>query len=297
MFNTNYLALKIYRLSFLKKSLLAFFVSWLVFAQACMQFRLSDSKAKSTFLKKGIDLKISVLKVNDYNLHYVKTGNDSLPTLFFIHGSPGSWDAFKNYLMDSSLLTHFRMISIDRPGFGFSNFGTALHLQEQSDLIYEILKKENNKKQVHLIGQSIGGPVIINIGQDHPESISSLTIISGSISPKDEPKEFWRYLFVYSPLKYLLPGAFRPSNTEIVYFKKDLYQLDLHYDKLTMPVTFIHGDADKFVTVKNVAYGKTKLVFNPKVNYIIIPGAGHFLLWEKYNTIQQNLLLLRSAAN
>ncbi len=225
-------------------------------------------------------------------MHYVKTGSEDLPTLFFIHGSPGSWDAFKEYMMDSALRSHFRIISIDRPGFGFSNFGTACHLQEQSDLIYNIIIKETNNKPIHLIGHSIGGPIIVKLAQDHPAAIASINILSGSISPEDEPKEYWRYAFRYSPLNFLLPGAFRPSNTEILYFKKDLFKLDKNYARITMPVTFIHGDADKFVTVKNVAYGKIKLASNPFIKTIIIPDAGHFIPWEHFNIIKQHLLSL-----
>ena len=89
-----------------------------------------------------------------------------------------------------------------------------------------------------------------------------------------------------------MPGAFRPSNDEIVYFKKDLYSLDTGYTTVKMPVTFIHGDADKFVTVKNVDYGKKKLAENPNVKVIIIPGASHFIPWEHFDIIKNHLLTL-----
>lgn len=271
---------------------LLFFIGWLVMAQSCMKFRISDSKAKKEFAEKGISCSFITINVNGTELHYVKTGADSLPTLFFVHGSPGNWDAFKAYMMDSMLRVKFRIISIDRPGFGYSDFGTAYHLQEQSDLIASIIKKENNHKAVHLVGHSIGGPVIVKLAQDHPEEIASLTILAGSISPYEEPKEYWRYVFSYTPLDYLLPGAFRPSNDEIVYFKKDLYRLDKMYNKLTMPVMFIHGSADKFVTEKNVAYGAKKLSFNTAVDSIIIPGANHFIPWEHFDIIRKHLLSL-----
>jgi pimeloyl-ACP methyl ester carboxylesterase len=263
-----------------------------MFAQSCMKFRISDTKARSSFLKKGIQANFVTMEVSGIILHYVKTGSENLPTLFFIHGSPGSWDAFKEYMMDSTLLSHFRTISIDRPGFGYSNFGIAYNLQEQSDLIYNIIINETNNKPFHLVGHSIGGPVIVKLAQDHPDAIASISIISGSISPFDEPKELWRYAFRYSPLALLLPGAFRPSNNEILYLKKDLFVLDKYYERITMPVTFIHGDADKFVTIKNVAYGKNKLATKPFIKSIIIPGGSHFILWEHYKIIHQHLLSL-----
>jgi pimeloyl-ACP methyl ester carboxylesterase len=278
-----------------KWALLVFFTVWIILAQSCMKFRINDSNARAEFEQKGLSVSFGRLQVAGISLHYAKTGSDTLPTLFFIHGSPGSWDAFKGYMMDSDLLQHFRIISIDRPGFGYSGFGTAYHLEDQAQMIDQIIQKENNHKPLHLVGHSIGGPVIVQIAQDHPEAFASLTILAGSISPGDEPKEYWRYLFSYSPLQFLMPGAFRPSNNEIVYFKKDLYRIDKGYAVLNMPVTFIHGDNDKFVTVKNVEYGKEKLKHNPQVKVIIIPGASHFIPWQHYDLIKQHLLGLAAA--
>jgi pimeloyl-ACP methyl ester carboxylesterase len=276
----------------LKWGFLIFISCWIIFAQSCMKFRISDSQAKAEFEQKGLQLSFYYADVDDIALHYTKTGGDTLPTLFFVHGSPGSWDAFKGYMMDTALLRHFRIIAVDRPGFGYSDFGTARHLPVQANMINNIIEKEANQKPVHLIGHSIGGPVIIQLAQDYPDEFASLTILAGSISPKDEPKEYWRYLFLHTPLSLLMPGAFKPSNNEIVYFKKDMYGIDTGYSRLQMPVTFIHGDADKFVTVKNVAYGKQKLLHNPHVKVIIIPGAGHFIPWEHYDTIKAHLVSL-----
>lgn len=263
-----------------------------VLLESCMRMRTQDANALQTFKEKNLSLQISMLKVGKNSLHYVKIGADSLPTLFFVHGSPGSWDAFQTYLMDKDLLQRFRMIAIDRPGFGYSNFGSATSLPTQCLLIEKIVEKEKNNKPFHLIGHSIGGPVIVQLAQNNPAQYASLSILAGSISPIDEPKENWRYMFCFFPTCYILPGAFRPSNREILYFKKDLYTLDKGYQKLTMPITFIHGDKDNLVTIKNVAYGEQKLKHNTQVHKIIIKGANHFIPWQHYEVIKQHLLTL-----
>jgi pimeloyl-ACP methyl ester carboxylesterase len=82
-------------------------------------------KQKKQFAQNGISLTTADFVANGTVLHYAKTGADTLPTLFFVHGSPGSWIKFGKYLMDTDLLKKYRMISIDRPGFGYSNFGQA----------------------------------------------------------------------------------------------------------------------------------------------------------------------------
>ncbi len=271
-------------------ALLIICCTWLLFSQSCMRMRTSESEANKAFKEKKLAITFNSIVANGSTIHYAKVGTDALPTLFFVHGSPGSWDAFKRYMMDAELLQHFRIIAIDRPGFGYSNFGKAMHLQEQSKSIIEIVKKEDNKQPVHLIGHSIGGPVVVQLAQDYPSFFSTLTVLSGSISPYEEPTENWRYVFNWFPLQLLLPGAFKPSNTEIIYFKKDLFELDKHYNNLTLPITFIHGNKDPLVSVKNVQYGVEKLSHNKQVKQIIIDGANHFIPWQHFNIIQQQLL-------
>ena len=50
-----------------------------------------------------LTLRTATIEMEGRHIHYAMTGSDSLPTLFFIHGSPGSWDAFAEYMKDSSI--------------------------------------------------------------------------------------------------------------------------------------------------------------------------------------------------
>jgi hypothetical protein len=128
---------------------------WIIFAQSCMMFRTSDSLAAEDFRQKSIPFRAVYDTIQRHTIHYVISGSDTLPTLVFIHGSPGSWNAFENYLKDSALLQHYRMISIDRPGFGYSEFGKALNLKMQCTLLTAVIKKIENGKSLVLIGHSL----------------------------------------------------------------------------------------------------------------------------------------------
>src|SRR3954452_8330882 len=110
------------------------------FMQSCAEMRINDNKAKKEFAKHKASFESEYYKIQHRTLHYVITGRDSFPTLIFIHGSPGNWDVFKEYMVDSSLQQHYRMISVDRPGFGYSDFGKAMNLSDQSSLISEALE-------------------------------------------------------------------------------------------------------------------------------------------------------------
>ena len=57
-------------------------------------------------------------------------------------------------MQDKDLLTKFRMISIDRPGFGYSDFGDAKNLDEQSKLISPFVRSIKNDKPIYAIGHS-----------------------------------------------------------------------------------------------------------------------------------------------
>ena len=274
----------------------AILLLWLILAQSCMTFRTADGKAKETFAGKGLQLVTATIKVDDYPIHFVYTGSDSLPTIFFIHGSPGSWTAFEDYLADSELLKKFRMVSIDRPGFGYSNFGQPRHLGRQSELISPVFDFLRNGKPFFLAGHSLGGPMVVKLAADNPGIFSALVIISGSVDPSEEKPEKWRPVIFNTPLNYFVPGAMRPSNIELWYLKKDLVALKDDFKKINCPVYFIHGLKDEWVPSGNVEYAKKLLVNAPVIKELMITGASHFIPWSKFKEIKAVLMALNDNA-
>lgn len=265
---------------------------WLVLAQSCMTMREPDRDAKKKFEQDNVALTTETIVVDGHHLHYAKTGNDTLPTLFFVHGTPGSWDAFENYLKDKDLLQRFRMVSIDRPGFGYSDYGKPEHLAKQSEIISPLFTVLNNHKPMFIAGHSLGGPMVVKLAADNPTTFSGLVILSGSIDPSEEKPEKWRPILYKTPLTYFVPGAMRPSNEELWYLKKDLVDLKNDFPKITSPVYFIHGAIDTWVPPGNVEYGKKMLINASHIEERLIPGANHFIPWTKFNEIKQVLLKL-----
>ena len=267
-------------------------VVWLITAQGCMKFRISDTEAKENFKKAGVSLTTATVKIDRANLHYAKTGNDTLPTIIFVHGSPGSWNAFAQYMQDKDLLQKYRMISIDRPGFGYSDFGEARHLEEQSALISPLFKLWQNHKPMYLVGHSLGGPMIIQLNADNPGLFNGLVLLAGSVDPAEEKKEVWRYILDAGVFRYFVPGAMRPSNTELKYFKKDVYALQDKFTMVKCKVFIVHGTKDPLVPVGNSIYAKKKLINAASVNLTLIPDANHFIPRTKYDIIKKVLMEL-----
>lgn len=265
---------------------------WLVQAQHAGRSRENDDNAIKEFSDFGITLITKTITISHSHLHYVQVGNDSLPTLFFVHGSPGSWNVFKSYLGDSDLRRQYRMISVDRPGFGYSDFMDAKNLGEQSRIISHLLDTIKNDKPLFLVGHSLGGPLIVQLEIDNPFLISGLVILAGALDPKEEKPEKWRPILFKTPLNYFVPGELRPSNEELWYLKKDLKRLDKELDKVTCPVWLMHGDKDNLVPVGNVDYARKKFKNVKSLNVIILPGANHLIPWTHFKEIKELLLSL-----
>jgi pimeloyl-ACP methyl ester carboxylesterase len=59
--------------------------------------------------------------------------------LFLIHGAPGAWFGYKDYLNDSLLLQKFKIVAADRFGYNRSDRKLAT-IDEQAKAFYELLK-------------------------------------------------------------------------------------------------------------------------------------------------------------
>ncbi len=263
----------------------------------CFSFRISDKKAKADFKTANADLQLEDIEVNGFTLHYAKTGNDTLPILFFVHGTPGSWSAFRSYLKDTALQRKYQLISIDRPGFGKSNFGNAMNLSQQSKIISHLFTKLNKGKPIFLIGHSLGGPMICRLAIDNPGMISGLVILAGSQDPAAEKPEKWRPVLFKTSLNLLVPGSWRPSNEELWYLKKDLIELKYDLCKISCPVYLAHGSKDILVPFSNVGYTMKMLTGTSKKEIIVFEDdieqvENHFLPSRKFNEIKQLLLTL-----
>jgi pimeloyl-ACP methyl ester carboxylesterase len=272
---------------------LALLVIWLLLAQCfIMRNRWSDKKAYKVFKSKDVPLAIYDTIINNSHLHYAICGPDTLPTLVFIHGSPGSWMNYMKYMWDADMRKKFRIVAIDRPGFGYSDFGKAMHLQEQCKIILPVLQQLKNDKPMYAAGHSMGGPVLVKLAADDPALFNTIVIIAGAIDINQEAKETWRKIMNVRPMYWALPGAFGPSNTELLYLKNDLLPLQNDFKNITCNVLFVHGDKDTWVPIKNIAYGTTMMTNAKSIVADTLPGADHQIPWKRMDELKQILLHL-----
>jgi pimeloyl-ACP methyl ester carboxylesterase len=196
-------------------------------------------------------------------------------------------------MWDDTLLARFRMVGFDRPGFGYSDFGEALHTADQAELLALVLKRLQNGKPFILCGHSMGAPVAVQIAADYPELVDKLVLIGAPLDVRLEKKESWRHLMNNKPLYYALPGAFGPSNTELLYLKTDLLELQNQYHKIRCDVEFIHGAEDDWVPIENIVLGKQTMTNARSIRIDTIQGAGHLIPWKNEETFRKLLRKLK----
>ena len=181
--------------------------------------------------------------------------------------------------MDSTLRPRFRLISIDRPGYGYSDYGDALNLQQGCDMISSFLDSVSNGKQLYLVGHSLGGSIVPIVAADNPGKVAAIVILAGALDPALEPDEPWVEPFTKKPWRYLMPGAFRQANNEEWYFKTDVLKLKDKLSRIKCRVYIMHAGNDMIVDVGNVAYMKRTFT-NAPVTDTIFPTGNHFIPWN-----------------
>jgi pimeloyl-ACP methyl ester carboxylesterase len=254
-----------------------------------LNMRISDRGAICEFRSKGITLGMHTLHIGSHHLHYASIGSDTLPTLIFVHGSPGSWYVWRDYLMDTALRGKYRMIAIDRPGFGFSDFGEAVHIQVQAEIVASLIDSVKTNKPLYLVGHSLGGTIVPLAAAERPDKVTGFVNLAGALDIPTEPAEKWRAYFINFPMRYLMPGAFRQSNIEQWYYKTDMYHFADKLDRIKGRVCLLHASNDDIVDVANVAYMK-KAFSGAVVTDTIFKDGGHFIPWNHREYVTKLLL-------
>lgn len=252
--------------------------------------RMSDSVIQKYFSKQLAKPTFHRISVAGRSVHYAHIGADSLPPVVFIHGSPGSWDAFIAFFADSTLYQHTQLISVDRLGFGKSGLGKPeSSLAKQAAAIAPILQQVSAITPPILVGHSLGGPVAARLAMDYPQWVGGLIMVAPSIDPMLEKQEWYRPLGAAIPIRWMLPTELDVSNREILPLKHELENMLPLWADIRVPVTVIQGDADDLVPPGNALFAQQVLSHAP-VNVVMLPGMNHFIPWRRPDTIREAIL-------
>lgn len=256
-------------------------------ASSCFTSRMNDKDMHNYFANSRYQPKRHFYQALDRQLHYVDVGDSLQQPVLFVHGSPGSWDNFKAFLKDTFLLTHYHLMTVDRPGFGESQAeGAEDELQNQAEALLPILKRQS--QPVILVGHSYGGPVIVETAIRYPQYIKALVIVAGSVDPSLEPSNWYRYPLKYSPLRWAIPSFFRSSNDELLPLESELKKMSPLWNKVRCPVVVVQGGKDVLVAPDNAKFIKRQLP-HVKVTTIWKENMNHFVPWSDPDLIIEGI--------
>lgn len=126
------------------------------------------------------ELKQATYRVSGgYDIHLAEAGAG--PVVVFIHGSGPGASGASNFRqnIDAYVAAGFRVILPDLIGYGASSKpeGIDYTLQLFTDTLYEALRAHGIDK-AHLVGNSLGGGVAIQMTLDHPEFAEKLLMMA-----------------------------------------------------------------------------------------------------------------------
>jgi pimeloyl-ACP methyl ester carboxylesterase len=230
--------------------------------------------------------------VGNRPLHYVEvTDNEVKPLVLFVHGSPGDWTAWVQYLNDPELRHRAHLVSVDRPGFGGSGEGQVERsLQRQSEDISVLLKKTVPGQRIVVVGHSYGGPVVARLMMNADNHITDGIILAGAIDPDQEKTKWYQYPADWAPLTWLLPNSLVVANREIRALKSELTSMLPYWKEVTQRVSVIQGGKDDLVSPENADFAARMLTHASSVNIIRIPEMNHFLPWYQYDLVKAEIL-------
>lgn len=247
---------------------------------SCLEFRISDEDAQEDLKESTASIQFGDLLVEDRNMHYAYVNEGKEDLVVFIHGSPGSWNAFIDYFKADSLLSKMDMISIDRPGFGLSGYGLAeTSLEIQAHQIKQVTDLFPHKKKI-LVGHSLGGPVIARMAMDYPTAFSGLIMVAPSIDPDMEKEEWYRGIIDTYVGGWVTPKEFEVSNDEILPLKEELEEMIPLWPRIQIPSIVIQGTQDGLVPKENADFAK-RMMADSILEVWMLQEADHFLVWNK----------------
>lgn len=131
-------------------------------------------------------------------IHYVEQPGRGVPVVL-LHGQPGTYKDFEKLIPE---LPGLHLISIDRPGYGWSR-GGWLPYQDEIDLVHELLTQLKLTPAI-LVGQSFGGCLALGVARRYPQDVEKMILVApaagGTKSTTEDIRQARFILFSHWPV-------------------------------------------------------------------------------------------------
>ncbi|MCY4561529.1 MAG: alpha/beta hydrolase [Flavobacteriaceae bacterium] len=260
---------------------------------SCLNFRTSDSRFLKDFSKVSIGIKVTYHSYKDKKMRLVHSYpmDTTKPTLFYIHGSPGSNDNFKKLMKDPDIQSIANWVSVDRLGYGYSELGKAeVSISEQSKSLLTVCEPYfKQSSAVILIGWSYGGPIASKMALDNSLQIDHVIMLAPQIDPDVEKFFFIGNFAKWKLTRWMVPRPLRVAQDEKMAHVDELVQIQDNWKNLKVPVTNVHGNKDDIVPYENLDF-VSKNFPKETTNLITLEGVGHLFPISKPEITKQIIL-------
>ncbi len=263
----------------------------LVVLHLVSDFGLSEQEIRSRFESAGVAFELKLKE----GISYVETGNPAGPTVIFVHGSPGSWDNFISYLLEKDLRQSYRLLALNRPGYGGDSRGRPEpSLRKQAEAVMTLVPEGT---PVLVVGHSMGGPIAVRMAVDYPEQVQGLLLLSAALDPERERVLPIQRIGNHPLIAWMLPSSLDVCNRELLPLREELEALEPEWKRLTIPVVALHGEKDGLVPVENMDYLRRHLPAK-QLDIRILEGENHFIPWTREADVIQAVkdLLIKVSA-
>ena len=255
------------------------------------QGAISDADLAAKFADYPHPVKIRNYQVDNRNIRYLEVGADTLPTTLLVHGAPSSLTGWMGYLTDSTITSRMRLVAVDRPGYGGSDFGkTVTSVRKQSRMLEPLLDSLEGATSLTVIGSSYGGTLSARLAMDYPERFDRLVLISASLEPGQEKTYKISYYAAIPGIRSIVPTFLRLANEEKLSHYEQLVDMKPLWTRIHVPVTILHGDADDLIYYDNALYARKLLTEADDVELITVPKADHGLPWSHPELVKETML-------
>ncbi len=254
-------------------------------------FRQTDAELNDEFASQSIRPTVRRYQVGQRTIRYMETPRlAGKPTIVFVHGAPSSLSFFNEFFKDSTLLKRAQLVAVDRPGYGYSDFGQVEpSILRQAELLQPLIDRYKASPDLIIVGSSYGGSVSARLAMNNPGVIDQVVFVSSALGPGLERTYSISYLVDKAPLRAVVPPLLRLANDEKLAHRQALEAIMPDWSRITAGITMLHGLRDELVYPTNVAFAKKKLR-NARFKQFILPESRHDIVVNKREYIASILL-------
>jgi len=252
-----------------------------------MKQQTSDSEWKDKI--KGVEI------VNKDGIRLIKNkaAAPSLDAIVFIHGAPGEASQFSDYLTSSDLLHSASVYTLDRPGYGDSDYGEPVtSIAIQAERIHDVLMQEiTDSTRITLVSHSYGGPIAAHMSLIDSSRYHAHLMLCPVIDPVSEPMFWYAGAPLWWPLRYISSGAMQVSAYEKKSHPSELTKIQDYWKDNEVNTLMIQGAKDWLAPIENAEFVKKHFPAK-NTQVVVLEEESHFIPFNKQDYVIEQILML-----